>query len=184
MLIKVLTLAGLVAISGSTSALAGPAEFPPASFKGAQYMDSQGCVFMRATSDGRTSWIPRIGRDRKAICAGKPMKTVASLPEVTKNGCPAAAPYGARVVLTDGRRSLICSPDAELDPGAAVRRIDRTAVDVVVPNGYRKAWDDGRLNPHRAKGTAQGQAQQDLVWTNDVPARLVETTRRTKAATY
>jgi septal ring-binding cell division protein DamX len=41
------------------------------------------------------------------------------------------------------------------------------------PPGYRLAWDDDRLNPMRGLGTAAGQAQQDQVWTRDIPAQLV-----------
>lgn len=40
------------------------------------------------------------------------------------------------------------------------------------PPGYRLAWDDDRLNPLRGVGTAIGQAQQDQVWTRDIPAHL------------
>lgn len=316
MFFKVLAVAGWVAVSCISSAsaqtLAGPAETPPSSFKGSQYVDSRGCVYLRAGIGGRVTWVPRISRDRKAICgqssasaarevaaaaakpapaprapqqssgfSGKPMETIASLahakprvqaprllskpvmqPAVTalapvaaasrgtapavrlQKGCPAASPYGARVKFTDGRRSLICSTDPGFDVRAAAIRsqvarntpapITRPAPQYhtkadsagvfasggykcpasapvarrfairgggstvlcitaggglasatpplglgkqaafAVPRGYKNAWNDGRLNPRRGKGTAVGQAQQDLVWTRDVPARLIE----------
>jgi len=41
------------------------------------------------------------------------------------------------------------------------------------PKGYKLAWKDDRLNPMRGIGTAAGQAQQDQVWTRDVPAVAV-----------
>jgi cell division protein FtsN len=52
--------------------------------------------------------------------------------------------------------------------------------DIVVPEGYRKAWKDDRLNPNRGVGTAQGQAQQDQIWTRDVPAKAVTATTKRK----
>lgn len=319
MLLKVLATAGLVvlsAISGaSAQSLAGPAETPPSSFKGTQYVDSRGCVFLRAGIGGRTNWVPRINRGRKPLCnqpnakevkqalaaeppapapapraaktssaaVGKPMATIASLPrrKVTpaaqppvaaktvaaaipqpapkdtapsarrQNGCPAATPYGARVALSDGRRSLICSANPNFDVRAAAKRIQvaRNAQEIAptapvappqpavavraakagsgyrcpasapvarryqiygggstvlcvasgggletatpplalgdvaefrVPEGYTKAWKDGRLNPKRGKGTARGQAQQDQVWTRDIPAQLVTNAKAVK----
>ncbi|MEL7344999.1 MAG: hypothetical protein AAFN59_09085 [Pseudomonadota bacterium] len=43
----------------------------------------------------------------------------------------------------------------------------------LIPKGYRLAWTDDRLNPLRGIGTPQGDAQMRLIWTDDVPAKLV-----------
>lgn len=63
-------IAGLQAQTKGTTA--APAEFPPTTFTGKQYVDSQGCVFIRAGVSGNVTWIPRVGRDRKQICGIQP----------------------------------------------------------------------------------------------------------------
>ncbi|MEM1386470.1 MAG: SPOR domain-containing protein [Pseudomonadota bacterium] len=52
--------------------VSGPAETPPSSFSGTQYVDSQGCIFIRAGVDGATTWVPRVDRQRNVVCGATP----------------------------------------------------------------------------------------------------------------
>lgn len=73
----VLTASLMAAVLGASAALAemqinGPAEVPPSSYTGRQYVDSAGCVFVRAGYGGTASWVPRVGRDKKQLCGYQP----------------------------------------------------------------------------------------------------------------
>ncbi len=56
----------------SVSQIGAPAELPGAEFAGDQYVDSRGCVFLRAGYGGKPTWVARVGRDRKALCGYPP----------------------------------------------------------------------------------------------------------------
>lgn len=341
---RIVSAAVFAAVSGVTvsqaqtvSQVGGPAEQPPAGFSGQMYVDSRGCVFLRAGLNGQVNWVPRVGRDRKAMCGypptaqamakpipvappsqvaevpapratSKPMNTVATLttppairstppaassaeqqiytkalpaqpvrprpaavaapqpvvvarapvaapkpavapppparvaaapavppapafvpsapgPGAGKIGCFASAPVPRVVALSNGGTAVLCtkgdgtlngakapiygkvamgegrrtgaglyppagqpvsrgattadslgsSHRATIVTAAPVRRLD--VPEVTVPPGYKLAWTDDRLNPHRGFGTAQGQAAQDQVWTRKVPADLLVKTK-------
>ena len=76
---RVLSAAALAAVLGLPLAQAqtiadvgGPANLPPAGFKGQQFVDSRGCVFLKAGYGGRTDWVPRVSKDRKVVCGYPP----------------------------------------------------------------------------------------------------------------
>lgn len=213
MRLNVLSIAALALLAGLGAALAqtsdkvrAPRELPPASFTGEQYVDSRGCVFMRAGADGQTIWVPRIARDRTPLCGYPP--TFGATQAVTidlatrsapataasrgKIGCFTDSPVAERFRVVGGGTVVMCtrgdgnlatarapwdlSGAAGTSPGKESRLppvVSPTPDYRNPPKGFKRAWDDDRLNPNRAIGTPEGWAAQDQIWTRETPARLV-----------
>ncbi len=138
MLTRVIALAFSVALSATGGAVAqteGPAELPAADYEGQSYIDSNGCIFLRAGYGGEATWVPRVGQDRKPICGQTPTNDIAKLSDVTGTGaqpapasrvktrrvrtavvrppvmigCPVSVPIARRYATTDGGSVVICT---------------------------------------------------------------------------
>lgn len=92
---RVIALAVIVASTGvamthaqSLRNAVEPAEFPPSSYKGTQYVDSRGCVYVRAGISENVSWIPRVTRARQQLCNQTPTNAGAVASAASKAKAP------------------------------------------------------------------------------------------------
>ena len=187
--------AGLTLGAGGAGAqsLEPPANLPPPDFKGQQFVDNKGCVYIRAGVGGAVTWVPRVTRDRKQICglapsfAGQTAQAEKAAPEVVvieAQSAPARSEPPARTKPAPAAAKTAPAPASAVaatpQVGPETRILPRHLYEqrkaqapVKTPKGYRAAWQDGRLNPRRAEQTLNGQAQMRQVWTDTVPRRLV-----------
>jgi SPOR domain len=61
-----------LALPAAAEVLIRPAEIPPASYAGQQYVDSRGCMFVRAGTDKEVLWILRVNRKGEPQCGNPP----------------------------------------------------------------------------------------------------------------
>lgn len=117
-----------------------PAELPPAGFAGEQYIDSRGCLYIRAGHGGQVNWVSRIDRGRRAICGQTPsLSTMAAArrdlgaPDAAQY-VPPPVTYGAPTPLAPvARRAAAPAPVAVQAPAPQPTRQMAQGYDV---NGY------------------------------------------------
>ena len=170
MVFKVLSsaiLALILSASGpqaqTLASIGGPENLPPSGFSGQQFIDNRGCLFLRAGFGDVINWVPRVDATRKPVCGLIPSFAT----EVAEVEVPPSEP-----VLASEPPAPVARAAAPPKPSVAALAVSAPAIPKP-PAGYELAWTDDRLNPLRGVGTAEGQAQQDRLWTRDIPARLV-----------
>lgn len=80
----------------------GPAELPPPDFAGQQYVDSNGCLFMRAGRPGEVIWLPRVTREGVPLCDNPPSGGRVSVAGDATSGAEAQAAPAASAPVPAG----------------------------------------------------------------------------------
>ncbi|MBC7157114.1 MAG: SPOR domain-containing protein, partial [Rhodobacteraceae bacterium] len=87
---------------------------------------------------------------------------------------PAPAPAPVRSAAAPAEAAAPAAQTRRVrSDGRVPTTLTAAAGPVVVPEGYERVWDDGRLNPDRARGTLAGVQAMELMWTSTVPRRLI-----------
>ncbi len=106
-----------------------PAEFPPSGYAGTQYVDSRGCVYVRAGFAGAVNWVPRVRRNKDLLCGFKPSLSASELAaSATAGAAPVGAAITAAPVLTPSIPVL--RAERPVAPVQTVRSVPRPAPSV------------------------------------------------------
>ena len=166
----------------------GPANLPPSGYIGTEFVDNRGCIYIRAGSISNPTWVPRVTRDRKQVCGRKPSfnKNISGVASVSTR--PSVKPKAdfspLRTVASTSLSEVQTSPNGlqKLSTLPATQQVAASFTSTIVvrkgvglatiPQGFRPAWDDDRLNLYRGIPKMQGILASEQVWTQDVPRKL------------
>ena len=85
---------------------------------------------------------------------------------INRSGASLSAPVGT--VVKEGQ----VASNVRVVPKHVYENRQLALTKTPVPDGYRRVFDDGRLNPYRAEQTFAGKAAMDAIWQEGVPRKL------------
>ncbi len=86
---------GTAATALTLAQAATPAETPPGSYSKDVYVDSRGCVYVRASIGSAVNWVPRLSRDRETVVCGMTPSAAVASTTATPPAPPAPPPPAA-----------------------------------------------------------------------------------------
>lgn len=141
--------AGTLAAAGALAQGAAPAELPPADYAGQQYVDSKGCIFVRAGTAEKVLWIARVSRDGVQVCGYPP----------SGHRVPVVEEVGVQPV-PDAAAKAVTAAAAPTDPVATQAATGGYFVAVgsfgVAANADRAEAKLGEMNYRVVRGRVQG----------------------------
>ena len=179
------------AVAQSLTSSEGPANLPPADFTGTQFVDNKGCVYIRTGRTDATSWTPRVSRDRKLVCGFEmSFAGTSAVPLRQKPAIAAQKPISSPLSSIPVKKTSSTLPAKKTVPSTratpATQSYSQTTTsngrEIIlngsgmpskIPNGFRAAWDNGRLNLNRGIPTAAGIVDSEKIWTENIPRQLI-----------
>lgn len=145
---------GVIAASAALGGPTQPAELPAADYAGQQYVDSKGCMFVRAGNGTKVLWIPRVSRDGVPLCGYPPSgRRVPVVEEVGVQPLPDASGKAAPVAAAPATAAGATEATAEAATGGYFVAVGSFGV---AANADRAEAKLGQMNYRVVRGRIQG----------------------------